>query len=1636
MTVLDRPVAFFTDIVHNGQDAGNLFGDVPNKMIWSCFKIVLVPHIVNLIRGTVWGNQNLCYIPLMYNILGKVEVPVSVHVRVSNVIVCFASLRHPNLQPDVLDDFTILLEFDLWWSYFVVFLIVYNPPKFMAGLMPKDKDNETFTHNQSTSKSRIHEPWTVEYFLNKPQNLDETDVDPKVESKKKKKRKKHHYEVTNKGIGKENCVLGSSALSENGNDVEHNTIDGLPTDNFQRGPPEINGAVAVSKGSGGYAISSTEKPTSPLAQEFVDVRSRHSLPLSCSLFDQTKRSTESYNHSFDGNVETSSGNPSNTVTSFAVSGAIKKQRNIKTRPNDVSLAKALGSSMAAELAYADKIEQTRKHLRATRQLKKTVSEAMERFEMDKTDDFDEILSSISLHDESLVTFDDEQAPNDLNPCSPVGLSMVTPGNANEQKVAVDFTSSSEIDKDRVGRAELKGEVDSYIRMRTRFYNLRLALLKLKKRLASTPTQMAKVKKLVAAANEDYESAIGQANSWLEYQVPQKELLKFIKIRQRKLCNETKDCGNTIRRLLGLESLSSRRDPKDAYLSTYVNTRLQSVCRNSAVRIDTEALNKSVDDPILTSSLVDCDMWNLSARSMRRNLEARREQAEILNKSFEEMSKDIEKRTKKSIAAQIVQYDRVIAERTDLITQLDKISSESNKEESLVPPEISTPRRVGVEPLDLDRLSPQTALSDEGRATKPTLVASPVAALEQPADQGNKSCSASSEGTLYEDSREKHMPSGFDKEFPSRRTLDTAEILTILSRHVVTLATDGSSRDGVKQGVENTVEDVVPQKMAHTNEEMRFDSEGAVAEAKEIIVNTNDVANTYADDTVLLNDVLLGSERNPDVIFTKPIGDEKDGSGDASYIQENIALDVSLAQFHLSEIQGRLDISERVGGSAVVVNPITGEEYTSANLSADHVPTSNPPSEISHSESLKGSFESDEDSLISSQDQLNRQNTTIILDKTDIVVENTGGIDQITDTATKYGENCGETTTLLSGFVSKEQILEEKIHDVEEFDSTGEEGTLVITAPKKWKSEENNFVHSFVIEALDARTDIDLSFDYLGSTIKNLQSTNDNQLPAVEKDDMLHVQDERNCNVAEQTAIVSGGNSKGFNLEEELKRIEFQEYSGLRNEEAQGYLTGSNDVVIGLNHLMETFTNLTEGTSEEKRDNDNLPNDVLIVENESKEVNTADENIEEKSEFNTFSFTRTELYDELSSSIRHLFETSSPRRSSLQLSRYRYELSESLLEDTKSSVPRSPPTPQERFMTKMPSSLSPRLGLFLEENLNMKVAETIAQEEAMRLLTDHVVTGIDEEIAQLELRRPLSKRDNKIVDSSEAQTELDDESYEDLLSIEKPSSIFDKLISTPPTNVTPEHEMVQRRKLENLREKVDSSDWIKEKCFQFSKEVWNLVNSRGFMRAMLDEFIPVPELECDTLALDEKERLIVRNKNTLIWATIVELAAVLWPESSAKRSQISSKWLPIPKSSREFAEMSERYVFEQLTGFQPSHRYMRLSRPWASDNSETMIDEAVACSLYGRDPNCVDFKRKVNAEYHYLIEELVKLAGDRFVSSAVQQVIREDESEVINTSPSSSFCRLNGEYGRPSLGGLSTNRLYDLQAPAPPHFLSE
>ncbi|KAJ1362701.1 hypothetical protein KIN20_022354 [Parelaphostrongylus tenuis] len=660
--------------------------------------------------------------------------------------------------------------------------------------------------------------------------------------------------------------------------------------------------------------------------------------------------------------------------------------------------------------------------------------------MENADHVDKVLDTISLHDGSLVVLEGEQisdSPSDQRLCSPSMLPTMKSGKENGQSIATGSINRSELPRVGVGKGKLREELDSYFRMKRRLYDLQLVLLQLKKRSASTPKQAEKFEKLFKAASEDYRNAVNQASSWLERRVPQKELLKFIKTRQRQLCAETEECANTIKKFLNSEITSAQKNSEDACSSLNEITRLQNGRRDSAVRINTEALNKSVD----------CDIWNLSARSMRRNLEARREQAEILNRSFEEMSKDIEKRTKESIAAQIIQYDRVIAERADLITQLDRISSQ---DKSLIPPEISTPRRDGVEPLDLAQLSSQASLSDDGRTSKSKLVASPVAANAQPTDQNeaeegincrshshstvyedsvshlgdgdeNESCQPCSEDTIFEDSQEKHVPDGFEKENPSRRTLDAAEILATLSHHVVIMPTSDSSKNDVEQSIGNVVEEMGSQKMA-VNEATRFDSKREAPEAEKIMVGID----SDADAAILAKSVNIDDDKDQAEILPTLTNDERGSCGDASYTQENISVDVSFAEFHQSEAKGKLTITEK-GGSLIVTSPVTVKEKRATDLSADLIPTSSPRSKVSQLELLSdGSHESTERSH-SPQYQNYRQDTAMILGEAVHVTERIENADQTTETAAMFEE--GDEKAIPNDFVSRGPIPAQKIHDL-------------------------------------------------------------------------------------------------------------------------------------------------------------------------------------------------------------------------------------------------------------------------------------------------------------------------------------------------------------------------------------------------------------------------------------------------------------------------------------------------------------------------------------------------------------------------------------------------------------------------------
>ncbi|VDM64593.1 unnamed protein product [Angiostrongylus costaricensis] len=343
---------------------------------------------------------------------------------------------------------------------------------------------------------------------------------------------------------------------------------------------------------------------------------------------------------------------------------------------------------------------------------------------------------------------------------------------------------------------------------------------------------------------------------------------------------------------------------------------------------------------------------------------------------------------------------------------------------------------------------------------------------------------------------------------------------------------------------------------------------------------------------------------------------------------------------------------------------------------------------------------------------------------------------------------------------------------------------------------------------------------------------------------------------------------------------------------------------------------------------------LSREESSKESKIIQPSVQEKNTGAKSFSSGTEVCDEQPFSERQSMEITRQRPHSLQLGA-------SSQDDTKPSATKSPHTNKRRTVTRAPPSFRNLLSPINEEGPDMMFNENdVKYEESydsvviktddetfqprpnaegkIKLMRwDNILDEIDREIAKLRPPRTTSKNNNRTADSSESHAVLD-ESYEDLLSIEKPRSIFESLSFTYTTTVT----------MENA-----GDESVKEKSFELS--------------LMPEEVILWQELA-------ESRGDDVNSPDLLIWSTVVELAAMLWPESSEKLNRISSELLPIPESVGEFAEMAERYMTEKLSCLPPSHRYKLISRPWLSDDTGIFFDEAVAQHVYGWDPNSVNF----------------------------------------------------------------------------------
>ncbi|KAK6057925.1 hypothetical protein COOONC_04517, partial [Cooperia oncophora] len=502
------------------------------------------------------------------------------------------------------------------------------------------------------------------------------------------------------------------------------------------------------------------------------------------------------------------GNTSNIGTDSALDRSMEKMSNRSSNaPIDHDVSYFL--SMEAELAYAERVEKTHSHLNATRCLARKAGDKIKTAQQNEYADIDAILDSIVLQDRSLMSSESREAPSDLQPSANFEAKIKEPSPVKPQ------ISEQE---------ERTAHIDSYIRMRKKLHKLQVKVLQLEKRSAPFSAQSRNIEQLIETVNEEHERDVEDAELLLTQKLATSEFLLLIKHRQRKVYDATERWCDTMKRLLHLDV------PEQPRKSAVVPANKENAMRSDheAVRVETKVLiDKAVDGA-----------EDLSARTMRRNLEARREQAEKLNRSFEERSRDIEQMTKKSIAVQLHKYDRVIAERTNLISHLEKISTEECYEVPILPPRTPTPHRDGVAPLDLSQLSEddpvnemetphendgthsaadnqQTHFEEEQTAISRTQSQSTVYedSLSHFDDEDDRPASVSSEATLYQSDFEDQGPTTTDAKktddhrIPSRRTLDTAETLTMLSRNIVVVASTSES-DDVHQKIESIINEAV------------------------------------------------------------------------------------------------------------------------------------------------------------------------------------------------------------------------------------------------------------------------------------------------------------------------------------------------------------------------------------------------------------------------------------------------------------------------------------------------------------------------------------------------------------------------------------------------------------------------------------------------------------------------------------------------------------------------------------------------------------------------------------------------------------------------------------------------------------
>ncbi|CAJ0600282.1 unnamed protein product [Cylicocyclus nassatus] len=1222
------------------------------------------------------------------------------------------------------------------------------------------------------------------------------------------------------------------------------------------------------------------------------------------------------------------------------SSSMEEKASEQLGSRNIPLSKVLGASMAAELAYAEKVQKIQTHLNNAHHLATLVQQkAEQQLGDDASDDVDRILDSISLRDDSLVTSDDSEKPK---------KNIKVQGTSKPMNTSVRFNfMPSPVRKTAfmtpAQRQERKTKVEEYLRMYNVLHTLQAAVFKLK-RSKCKPEQVPKIEELSRVAEKEYREAIVQAKSWLRKRISQHEFLQIVERQQKKVYDESEECSNRIKRLLSAQAAAQVTTQDDASRSK--NLAIPTIANENElppVRMDTKALNESVE----------CDLWNLSARSLRRNLDIRREQAEILNRSFEEKTRDIEQMTRKSITAQIIEYDRVISERTELLNKLDEISAEEE-----VSQPTPTPRRVGVEPLDLAQLeehaiedernnisvsesggNQQSSLSEDSTDVGIIRTISQSTVYEDSLshfDEEEKNQSSASSSTLYQsdvdDALETKNIENADHLHPSRRTLDTAETLAMLSRQTVTVVGDENSLDSVDQ-ILDKLESATFTLTDATIEEVPLEELSSSDGGKVL-----DKTFTVAPDTgaMLPNEAFEEADQFVD----------ENGLGDNLITpHESVRLEVSM-------------YNTGTWSKAEVNVPDKTVTHVSEVLDASTLET---PSTIGNAVDVTETAESGDNNL--SPLELSHEETKEVLKEGIFISDAEGSGDRFS--ASSGADHAQPSSVDEERPKSQNDVNEENFGD----------------GAKEVTTDGENVVHEVEKETqLSSQSDATANMGLADEVSTTTESTATEEVLNADQSTSVVPEEE---NSAQRSSFTARTQDEDASLTEDFNenKAQSQEQEKLITEEVRE----------------------VEPKSDEKREKDSYELSFLDVGGRV-----------------SMGLNRSELCDNLSTSILQSL-LDSPRRRSLP----RYTLNDSLLNDSVLATPKSPRAPKERFNTKMPGS-SPRL---LDDSLKSDIANII--------VNDLVTNAVDDtdDLKELTGRLSFSSKEEQTV-SKPVQNLFEqlDDTYEDLLSIEKPSSSlhtvlsptdrtpgFPQLVADTPRKEPPPQpsaEDAKENQLAELSQVLESDDWMTAKCQQLVKPLWSRICAKGCILPLYDDFVAVPDVPEEISVEGEDEQLMIENKTFLIWATMIELASKLWPESQTEKMRLSSKMLPIPRSEEDFSKKATCYVLEQLSEMPASHRYNRVSRPPPPPYADTSVDKAVGRHVYQEDP--YSFGREVDKEYRKLCEEIIEKVGDRFVSAEVQVLQHRLVASDIDTTPLTPSAMISGDYGRPSLSRLSVS----------------